>query len=420
MSSYAGIVIGGVEVHEFSNHYDRWFFRKSDRIITCIPDDDIDSRSDIFIGFRATVGTIRRRMTLAGLDMPACERYFTQSMIELLGYFQKEIARLDEILDGYRISEGGSSRGAHHLDVYTRFVSAVRNTSLADWVSAFPEAFKLRKRVWGNDFNGAWWCDVSDSPLVNAMLSYVPTYRDYPATGIFNFPGPHWDQFAVAFMASCSDDAICELNIAEMIGDDDDEGFRDLEEIMEEETEPHWGCRTSVQEIKLLSDSQPDNPSLQRMCYASIITAMEAYLGDILKREIFARPAVKERFVASYPAFSDRKLKLSEIYTRLSKIDSEIRDVLEELSMHKIETAKNIFASTLLTEFPSESIPILGEAVKFRHDIVHRNGKNTKGVPLSIDHAAVEELARNVLLFTHAIDAQILDGMQQEIDAEKD
>ncbi len=56
------------------------------------------------------------------------------------------------------------------------------------------------------------------------------------------------------------------------------------------------------------------------MCYSSIITAMEAYLGDILQREIFTRPAVKKRFVASYAPFKNEKLKLSELYTKLAGI----------------------------------------------------------------------------------------------------
>lgn len=421
MSSYAGIVIGGVEVHEFSNHYDRWFFRKRDRVIEC-PSDDNDDTEGIFIGFRATAATIRRRMTLAGFDLPACERYFQKNVDNLLKVINKEIGRLNVLLEGHRLHEGGNNPGARLLDVYNRFSNAVKDTSLRDWIAAFPEAVALQHTVKGDFFHGAWWCGASENTLVNAMLSYVPTYRNYPATGIFNFPGPHWDQFAVALLASCPDDAVCELNVAELLTDDDDDNeyFRDLEEIQDEETEPHWGCREAVREIKDLSGTQPINDSLQRMCYASIITAMEAYLGDILKREIFSRPSIKQRFVASYEPFTKSKLTLAELYTKLSEIDVEIKDALDGLSLHKIETAKNIFSQTLLTDFPAQHLAFLGAAVKYRHDIVHRNGKNTDGVPLSIDHAAVEELAGNVLSFTSEIDAQILDGMQQEIDAEKD
>lgn len=422
MSAYAAIVIAGVEVHEFTDHYDRWFFRKTDRVIECGPYEENAPAHGIFIGFRANAATIRRRMALAGFDLPACERYFTHHRKELIGYLQKQIDMLDDVLDGYRLSEGGLSRGARNLDAYQRFVSAVRDSSLNDWISAFPEAVTRRDTVTGDFFNGAWWCDVSENPLVNAMLSFVPTYRNYPSTGVFNFPGPHRDEFTVAFLASCPDDAICELNVAEMMEDDDgkDKDFLDLEEIQDEETVPHRGYRASVREIQELSDSQPDNPSLQRMCYASIITAMEAYLGDILKREIFSRPAVKQLFVSSYEPFKKQKIHLAELYSKLSVIDAEIKDALDGLSLHKIETAKNIFSSTLLTEFPESSMPFLGAAVKRRHDIVHRNGKDTEGELLCIGHNDVTELVREVELFTRSIDRQILDGMQKDIDEEVD
>jgi hypothetical protein len=170
--------------------------------------------------------------------------------------------------------------------------------------------------------------------------------------GYFNFPSNDPQFFQFAFLCSCPDDAICELNILPLIQSGYDDDFRDLEEIQHEETKPHAISRESILDIKGLSDTQPLNLSLQRMCYASIITAMEAYLGDILKREIFSRQAVKELFVASYGPFKNEKLKLSDLYTRLAGIDAEIKDVLDGLSLHKIDTAMNIFRSTLLTTFP--------------------------------------------------------------------
>lgn len=419
MSSYAGIVIGGLEVHEFTDHYDRWFFRKSDRVIECMPYDEDDRTSGIFIGYRATAATIRRRMALAGLDLPACERYFTQGLGKLLDTLQNDMARLDELVTEH-IFVGGQRSAKHHLRVYRLFFSAVRDTSLADWITAFPEAVTLKDSVKGDFFDGAWWCDTSKNPLVNAMLSYLPTYNDYLGAGIFNFPVPHRDQFTVALLASFPDDVVCELNIAELMTKDDDEDFRDHEELQEKETEPHWGCCVSVREIKELSDSQPDNPSLQRMCYASIITAMEAYLGDILKREIFSRPAVKQRFVESYLPFKDKKMTISDLYDQLSRIDTHIKDALDGMSLHKMDMAKNIFSKTLSTEFPETSLPFLSAAVKRRHDIVHRNGRDKEGELLPIGHNDITELAREVQLFTRAIDAQILNGMQQDIATERE
>jgi len=51
---------------------------------------------------------------------------------------------------------------------------------------------------------------------------------------------------------------------------------------------------------------------------------------------------------------------------------------------------------------------------------VHRNGKDMEGELLPIGRNDVTEQARQVELFTRAIDSQIFDGMQQDIDAERE
>ncbi|WP_455865328.1 HEPN/Toprim-associated domain-containing protein [Pantoea agglomerans] len=419
MSSFTGIIIAGVEVHEFTIRYDRWFFRKCDRIIEYKPGEAANIYN-LFYGFRTTAAKIRERMAHAGYDLDECDRYFDLSLMKMLSTMQNEIDRLNDQSDEYAVACTGNRRARFHKRVYSKFVKAVKETELRDWIAAFPEAVELKNSAKEHYSDGPWWSDLSENPLVNAMLSYVPTYSNYPSTGVFNFPGPDWEQFVVAFLASCPDGALCELNVAELLNEDDEDKFEDLGEISEKETWPHKNCRASLRDIRLLSCSQQENHSLQRMCYASIITIMEAYLGDILKREVFSRPTVKQRFVESYDEFKKNKFTISELYKKLSGIDKEIKDALDGLSLHKIDTAKNIFKCTLLTEFPETSLPFLGAAVKRRHDIVHRNGKDTKGELLPIGHSDVTELSRQVELFTREIDAQILDGMQQDIDAERE
>jgi len=302
------------------------------------------------------------------------------------------------------------------------YLTAVRDSNLEDWISLLPEAVRLKKQQSEAGYN--YFTDpplsiVSSVPLINAMLCHFGFFTKYAHTGPMNFPCNDSDHFVTAFLASCPEEAVLELNIEPLIRSGYSDDFTDLEEIQQEETQPHVISRESVEEIQSLSAIQPLNASLQRMCYASIITAMEAYLGDILKREIFTRPAVKQRFVVSYD-FKKPKFTLSEIYTKLATLDAEIKDALDGLSLHKIDTAKNIFRSTLLTEFPAVSLPFLGGAVKRRHDIVHRNGRNTEGELLHIGYSDVAELAHDVLIFTRAIDAQIIDGLLQDIDAERD
>lgn len=405
-----GFTVGST--HDLTNNF---FFKKSDRVREgCHRSENGSLPQSAFIGYRASAASIRRRMTLAGYDISQCEAHFEENLNYIISTIEEQYPPETSY------SPDPSLQSWRPYDVHHLFINAIRGTSLSDWLEALPRAAKLHNPEPDDFLNRSVWNPISDVPLVNAMLSDLFFYTDFRRMGRFNIPGYHSDLFQFAYLTHCADDAVCELNIIPLIDAGHEEDFHDLEEIQRQETQPHCFSRLSIEEIKRLSDTQSDNPSLQRMCYSSIITAMEAYLGDILRREIFSRPAVKERFVSSYPAFNDRKFKLSEIFTRLEKIDAEITSVLDELSLHKIDTAKNIFSSTLLTEFPAEFIPFLGAAVKYRHDIVHRNGRDTAGNLLSIDQEAVEELAKKVLAFTRAVDAQVLDGLLDEHEADKD
>lgn len=408
MSTWMGIEIDGLSVESYQNHHNTWFFKRSDRVRENCERDEHDMLPDeAFIGFRASAASIRRRMTLAGYDLTACEQHFNENLLAII-----EAAEwiLQNEADSHHADSGGlSARG----NAYLLFLDAIRNTSLQDWLHALPEAASLSKSVSQfNDFSGRpIWCELSAVPLVNAMLSFIPLYTEYSHTGPFNFPCNDSSYFQVALLSCWPNDAVCELNIAPLIQSGWEDDFRDLEEIQGQETEPHRFSRLSLEETMRLSATQPENLSLQRMCYSSIITSMEAYLGDILKREIFSRSAVKELFVASYRPFRAQSFSLNNLYKALSEIDDEIVNALNTLSLHNIGTAKSLFSSTLMTEFPEKSLRPIGAAVKIRHDIVHRNGRNIKGEVLSINFQSVQTLAEEVLLFTRSIDAQILDGL---------
>lgn len=408
MSAWTGIEIDGLSVEEFQNHHHTWFFKRSDRVReNCERDQSGRLPDEAFIGYRASAASIRRRMMLTGYDLQSCEWHFNENL--------RSVIESAEWILHYEGERGHAGSGSLSVwgDAYRQFLDAVKNTSLQDWLDAMPEVISLRKGICPlKDFSGMpYWRKLSTAPLVNAMLSDIPLYTEYPHTGLFNFPCNDSSYFQVALLSCCPDDVICELNIAPLIQSGYEDDFRDLNEIQRHETEPHTFSRESMEEIMRLSGTQPSNLSLQRMCYSSIITAMEAYLGDILQREIFSRPAVKMRFVASYEPFKKTKLSLAEIYTKLSLIDAEIKDALDSLSLHKMDAAKDIFRKTLLTDFPPETVGLIGAAVKQRHHIVHRNGRDTQGEVLSIDYQTVQDLANVVLLFTRYVDAQILDGL---------
>lgn len=417
MSTWVAIEIDGFSVMSFPNHHSTWFFRNHDRVreVYGYAAGDEQAQTD-FIGYRATAATIRRRMTLAGYDLRSCEAHFREYLDKVISEAQDIIGfRVDSLQNGGHPEEANAELTLD-IEKYQKFIDAIKDTVLEDWIALFPQAVKLQRETGPVlSFSGEiHWFEGSDVPLLCAMLSFIPLYPEYQITDLFNFPANDSDHFITAFLASCPDDAVCELNIAELISAGYEADFTDLEEIQQGTTIPFRNFRQSLDDLAGLSSLKPDDQVLQRMCFSSIITAMEAYLSDIMKREVLQNEAIKRRFVEKYSKFEKEKLSVPELYQFLDGLDNRIAKELNDTSFHNIETAKKMFRDVLLIDFPEAFVPALHRAVAKRHDIVHRNGKTPGGQPVQIISRDVTELLNIVSQSMADIDRQVLDGLNED------
>ncbi|AMO79686.1 HEPN/Toprim-associated domain-containing protein [Obesumbacterium proteus] len=418
MSTWVGIDVNGFEIESFQNHHDTWFFRNNDRVRMVPPHYDGEYSQDVFIGYRTSISTIRRRMTLAGYDIKACESHFCEYRKKVISSIEDTIDLLQDSLHKSDHSDEVSDHYSKEIVVYKNYIGAIANSALSDWIALFPQATKrmTEEGRFHDSFSDAQWYKESNEPLLCAMLSNVPFFSEYPITGLFNFPGNDPNIFIRAFLDSFPEDAVCELNIADLIWAGYEEDFEDLEEIQKGTTVPFRNFRQSMNDLKLLSALKSDDLVLQRMCFSSIITAMEAYIGDIVKREVLHNEAVKRRFVEKSGVFDNKqqKLEVKDIYIFLDKLDNLLSVKLEEISFHNIQNANNILRNVLLIEFPSALVPELNRAVLKRHDIVHRNGKSTNGQAILVTSAHVMELLNLVMQCIENIDQQILDALAKD------
>ncbi|KMV34057.1 HEPN/Toprim-associated domain-containing protein [Franconibacter pulveris] len=417
MPTWVALEIDGFAVRDYVTHHDTWYFHEHDRVREVLSVDTKDEMSpDDFIGYRASAATIRRRMTLAGYDLQACDAHFRE-------YLDKVISEAQDII-GFRVDSlqnGGHPEEANaqmilDIEMYQKFIDAIKDTVLEDWIALFPQAVKLQREtmpLWDN-WREVKWFEGSNVPLVCAMLSNIPLYPEYPVTYSLNFPADHPDYFITAYLASCPDDAVCELNIAELIRAGYEADFTDLEEIQQGTTIPFRNFCQSLDDLAGLSSLKPDDQVLQRMCFSSIITAMEAYLSDIMKREVLQNEPIKRRFVEKYSKFEKEKLPVPQLYQFLDGLDTLISKELNETSFHNIETARKMYRDVLLIEFPNAFVPALHRAVAKRHDIVHRNGKTPGGQPVQIISHDVTELLKLVSQSMSDIDRQVLDGLTED------
>lgn len=401
MSTWTGVNVGEFSLHEVQNNCDTWFFLPKDRVREINQDgsgEDIPEGS--FIGYRATVGQIRRRMALQGYDMAALENHFT-------GQLEIAIASLQSELDEAFSLNGTDSYYGKITPFLEKMRDAITGTTLRDWL----EMLHLARSWPDGGFVELRWRET-DVPLLSAMISSPFFDLPYRSDGSYNFPCSDEFFYDLAVLSLFSDDTLCILDMTELIQNEYVEDFHDLEEISASATRPCRSVLASLDDFKSLSASAPQNLVLQRMCYSSIITAVEAYLSDILKRAV-KEDSVRRRFVERYKPFQkDTKLDLSSLFITLDRIDKLIADALDSILYHDLEKVRGIFKDVLLVSFPEKDRSFLNRAVQQRHDIVHRNGRTTTGKDVSVAHQDVGQLDKVVRDFIASVDGQILDGLR--------
>lgn len=241
-------------------------------------------------------------------------------------------------------------------------------------------------------------------------------FSDELGMGGFGFPCSTENMYAVALIEVMPNEKFFVLDATYMVDSGWTEDFDDLIEYHSDNTHFFKDFTDSLDSTKDLANLAPDNPALMRLLYANVITVMEAYLSDTLKKQVMKRSAVLRRFVQSHDAFKNSKREpISEIFNTYDKILKLANDAIDEISFHNVVTAKTLYENVLSVNFPKD-VAWLIKATTNRHDIVHRNGRTLKNEVLNIVSADIDELVTKVVALVKEIDAQVKDGLLDNID----
>ena len=77
---------------------------------------------------------------------------------------------------------------------------------------------------------------------------------------------------------------------------------------------------------------------------------------------------------------------------------------------HDLPKVKVMYKDCLKITFPD--IAELMKAIKIRHDMVHRNGKNKEGEEIEMSKSMVSDVITKVEIFVKAIDEEITKAQQ--------
>ena len=170
-----------------------------------------------------------------------------------------------------------------------------------------------------------------------------------------------------------------------------------------------------ITNLKQLNEVDLENDKLQetlrRQIFSGSITCLEDYLSTTLIQEVLNNEKNFKKFVKTFRDIKNRKFDLSEIYDKLDKIRDIVKKELVDVIYHDLPKVKGMYHDTLEIDFPD--IEELMSAIKTRHDMVHRNGKNKEGKKIKITKDLVVDVIEKVEVFVKEIDEKITKAQQR-------
>lgn len=139
----------------------------------------------------------------------------------------------------------------------------------------------------------------------------------------------------------------------------------------------------------------------EHLVFSSIITSLEAFLWETVDHWVRTDKVVLRNIVTKHEALKAQPLKLGEIFDKHSSIDKHVIGFLQHILWHRIEDVSKIYRAAFDIRLPKwREIP---EAIKKRHDIIHRGGYDIEHQPVYVSHEEIGTLGDTVIAFAREI-----------------
>ena len=400
MGSYAHLTVDDYLVDSTKNRFDEWLFNRSDRLIMhqkisqrnkMIWGDPVedDYMEQIYI-YKIPARTLKRRLELQGWSIHSAEQEFIKSVAARLHGAE---AADDELIANY----------PHH-------VSVLKNARFEDWLINLKQiiASKTRKRY---EYEGRQIPNAD--PILDILLNepYYQLFNDDIPIFAINWPCLSFEGFVRAVLEVVPDEAFCILDVSDLIVGGWTDEFEDLVDTQRKFTAFSESFATAIDDIKKLMLLDKNNQTLYRLLYANIITTMEAYLYDTIKKQIFTKPALERRFVENHDGLRGTKMLVADLYKKMDTIKDAVNEIIDKMTYHNLPVVRNIYKSVLDIDIPEKTISSLTNAINIRHDIIHRNGKNKSGELVLVTESDLEALVNLVSEVVREIDKHVIDGL---------
>lgn len=143
------------------------------------------------------------------------------------------------------------------------------------------------------------------------------------------------------------------------------------------------------------------------MVYGHIVAAVEAYLSSTFINNVMSSEVFLRKLVENDPIFASRKFTIAEIFTKKEQLDEDVKSYLRGLIFDDIKKIKPMYKDVFDIDF-GNNLKWLFEAVKLRHDCVHRAGYDKDGKAIDLDKEKIENLILECKNLVNMIETQII------------
>lgn len=177
-------------------------------------------------------------------------------------------------------------------------------------------------------------------------------------------------------------------------------GFYD--DLMDYQSNYLLAFNTSISNTKeLLEIPIPANTERHflGLIHVSIITALETYLLDAFMNTLASNPVFMSNFVSRSTDFESGKVEKAvllkgpeHIQLLIEELERNAKSHFKALLWHNLDSVRENYGKAFSIRFPRENIEALRNSVNIRHDLVHRNGRNTEDEQVNVTRDTIAEL----------------------------
>ncbi|MDI1267871.1 MAG: hypothetical protein PSV40_02050 [Polaromonas sp.] len=160
-----------------------------------------------------------------------------------------------------------------------------------------------------------------------------------------------------------------------------------------------------LRQVRTLDGAAQAKELADKLIYAAVVGALESFLWETVEAAVVRSDEDLRAVVKAVQAFREEKISLSEIFERHDAIKDHVRGYLQNLVWHRWDRVAPLLKA--LGVSPPSFRP-LADAVRKRHDIVHRSGHAADGMPVALAEGEIDALIAAVESIADSINQQLV------------